>query len=68
LYEASFSSLYPFLAARWRQVPHLEKPAEAMVMGTLEKVAAVAAVAFLLLSAFVQGEPSVVVVVVGSLA
>jgi hypothetical protein len=63
-YEASVSSPYPFLAARWRQVPRLEKPAEAMVMGTLEKVAAVAAVASLLLSAFVQGEPSMVVVVV----
>ena len=40
-------------------MPRLEKPAEAMVMGTLEKVAA-AAVASLLLSAFVQGESVVV--------
>jgi hypothetical protein len=36
---------------RWRQVPHRERPVEAMVMATLERVAA-AAVASLLLSAF----------------
>jgi hypothetical protein len=55
-YEASVTSPYPFLAVRWRQVPRLEKPAEAMVMGTLEKVAA-ATVASLLLSVFVQASP-----------
>ena len=42
-------------------MPHREKPAEAMVMGTLKKVAAAAA-ASLLSSAFVRLEFSVVVV------